>query len=153
MSLIWDMQARREAGVRRPVRAGLRRDLLPSIWSLAVVPVLVYVGSWWAWFASETSWPRHTLVAEPSNRSDWKSGFLYDVAFGSCRTLLGAVDLEDALRLPRPPAHPRPTPARHPWESKPWTWPSLGTRPVLYYSPPTPPARPTRPPNACAGSS
>ena len=132
LSLIWDMQARREAGVRRPVRAGLRRDLLPSIWSLAVVPVLVYVGSWWAWFASETSWPRHTLVAEPSNRSDWKSGFLYDVASAWSNSLWQwtwkMLDFHAHLLTPTDPSK------RHPWESKPWTWP-LGTRPVLYYSP------------------
>lgn len=132
LSLIWDMQARREAGVRRPVRAGLRRDLLPSLWSLGVVPVLVYVGSWWAWFASETSWPRHTLVAIAGNRSDWKSGFLYDVASAWSNSLWQwtwkMLDFHAHLLTPTDPSK------RHPWESKPWTWP-LGTRPVLYYSP------------------
>ena len=57
--MIWDITARRAAGVRKSIRAVLRRDLLPSLWSLAVVPVLVYVASWWAWFASETAWARH----------------------------------------------------------------------------------------------
>ncbi|HEY5880381.1 MAG TPA: phospholipid carrier-dependent glycosyltransferase [Nakamurella sp.] len=132
LSLIWDMQARRESGIRRPVRAGLRRDLLPTIWSLAVVPVLVYVGSWWAWFASETSWPRHTLVAIESNRSDWKSGLLYELASLWQNTLWQwtwkMLDFHAHLLTPTDPTK------RHPWESKPWTWP-LGTRPVLYYSP------------------
>ncbi len=132
LSLIWDMQARREAGVRRPVRAGIRRDLLPTIWSLGIVPVLVYVGSWWAWFASETSWPRHTLVAIESNRSDWKSGFLYEAAALWQNTLWQwtwkMLDFHAHLLTPTDPSK------RHPWESKPWTWP-LGTRPVLYYSP------------------
>jgi len=132
LSLIWDMQSRRAAGVRRPVRAGLRRDLGPTIWSLGVVPVLVYVGSWWAWFASETSWPRHTLVAVQSNRSDWKSGLLYDLAHAWSNTLWQwtwkMLDFHAHLLTPTDPSK------RHPWESKPWTWP-LGTRPVLYYSP------------------
>src|SRR6478735_2482125 len=132
LSLIWDMQARRDAGIRRPVRAGLRRDLLPTIWSLGIVPVLVDVGSWWAWFASETAYPRHTLVAVPSNRSDWKSGFLYELAHLWPNALWQwtwkMLDFHAHLLTPADPAQ------RHPWESKPWTWP-LGTRPVLYYSP------------------
>ena len=132
LSLIWDMQSRREAGVRRPVRAGLRRDLLPTIWSLGVVPLLVYIGSWWAWFASETGWPRHTLVAIDSNRSDWKSGLLYELAHLWQNTLWQwtwkMLDFHSHLLTPTDPSK------RHPWESKPWTWP-IGTRPVLYYSP------------------
>jgi dolichyl-phosphate-mannose--protein O-mannosyl transferase len=132
LSLIWDMQSRRAAGVRRPVRAGARRDLLPTIWSLGIVPLLVYVGSWWAWFASETSWPRHTLVAVESNRSDWKSGLLYELAHAWQNTLWQwtwkMLDFHAHLLTPTDPSK------RHPWESKPWTWP-LGTRPVLYYSP------------------
>jgi dolichyl-phosphate-mannose--protein O-mannosyl transferase len=39
------------------------------------------------------------------------------------------LDFHSHLLTPTDPAK------RHPWESKPWTWP-LGTRPVLYYSPP-----------------
>jgi len=94
--------------------------------------VLVYVGSWWAWFASETAWPRHTLVAIESNRSDWKSGLLYELASTWQNTLWQwtwkMLDFHAHLLTPTDPSK------RHPWESKPWTWP-LGTRPVLYYSP------------------
>jgi dolichyl-phosphate-mannose--protein O-mannosyl transferase len=131
--VIWDITARREAGIRRPVRAVVRRDLVPDIWSLAVVPVLTYVASWWAWFASETVWPRHDLVAVQSNRGDWKSGTLYDIAATWSNSLWQwtwkMLDFHSHLLTPTDPAK------RHPWESKPWTWP-LGTRPVLYYSPP-----------------
>ena len=133
LTVIWDITARREAGIRRPVRAVVRRDLVPDIWSLAVVPVLTYVASWWAWFASETVWPRHDLVAVQSNRGDWKSGTLYDIAATWSNSLWQwtwkMLDFHSHLLTPTDPAK------RHPWESKPWTWP-LGTRPVLYYSPP-----------------
>lgn len=128
--VVWDISARRDAGIRHPVRAVLRRDLLPSLWSLAVVPVLVYVGSWWAWFSSETAWARHLLVAE--NRGDWKSGTLYELAALWNNTLWQwtwkMLDFHSHLLTPEA------VDERHPWESKPWTWP-LGTRPVLYYSP------------------
>jgi dolichyl-phosphate-mannose-protein mannosyltransferase len=132
LTVIWDIAARREVGVRRPIRAVFRRDLGPNVWSLAVVPTFVYIASWWAWFASETVWPRHTLVAVEQNRSDWKSSALYDVASVWSNELWQwtwkMLDFHSHLLTPTDPAQ------RHPWESKPWTWP-LGTRPVLYFSP------------------
>jgi dolichyl-phosphate-mannose--protein O-mannosyl transferase len=132
LTVIWDITARREAGIRRPVRAVVRRDLGPNLWALGVIPVITYIATWWAWFASETVWPRHTLVAVESNRSDWKSGGLYDIASAWSNTLWQwtwkMLDFHSHLLTPTDPAK------RHPWESKPWTWP-LGTRPVLYYSP------------------
>jgi dolichyl-phosphate-mannose-protein mannosyltransferase len=132
LSVIWDITARRQAGIRRPVRAVVRRDLLPSLWALGVVPTGVYIASWWAWFASETVWPRHTLVAVASNRGDWKSGALYDLAALWSNELWQwtwkMLDFHSHLLTPTDPAQ------RHPWESKPWSWP-LGTRPVLYFSP------------------
>jgi dolichyl-phosphate-mannose--protein O-mannosyl transferase len=102
------------------------------LWSLGVVPLLTYIATWWAWFASETVWPRHTLVAVASNRSDWKSGALYDLASLWQNALWQwtwkMLDFHSHLLTPTDPSQ------RHPWESKPWTWP-IGTRPVLYYSP------------------
>jgi dolichyl-phosphate-mannose-protein mannosyltransferase len=109
--VIWDVTARRSVGVRKSLRAVLRRDLLPSFWSLAVVPVLVYVGSWWAWFASETAWARHLTDNVVTSFVKWQQQML---AFHS------------TLKTPAVVA------SRHPWESKPWSWP-MGTRPVLYY--------------------
>jgi dolichyl-phosphate-mannose--protein O-mannosyl transferase len=132
LTVIWDIAARRQAGIRRPVRAVVRRDLLPNLWALGVVPTLVYIASWWAWFASETAWPRHTLVAVTTNRGDWKSGTLYDLASLWSNTLWQwtwkMLDFHSHLLTPTDPAQ------RHPWESKPWSWP-IGTRPVLYFSP------------------
>lgn len=132
LTVIWDITARREAGIRKPIRAVVSRDLVPNLWSLGVVPLLTYLATWWAWFASETAWPRHTLVAVASQRSDWKSGTLYELASVWQNTLWQwtwkMLDFHSHLLTPTDPAQ------RHPWESKPWTWP-IGTRPVLYYSP------------------
>ncbi|TKV61766.1 phospholipid carrier-dependent glycosyltransferase [Nakamurella flava] len=134
MVFVWDVCGRREVGVRRPVRAAVRRDLLPTIWSLGVVPLLVYVGSWWAWFASETAWARHILVATANNRNDWKSSTLYELGALWKNSLWQwtwkMLDFHSHLLTPTDPSK------RHPWESKPWTWP-LSTRPVLFYSPGT----------------
>jgi len=117
MSVIWDICARREAGLRHPVSAVMRRDFFPSLWSLGIVPVLTYLGSYWAWFSNETGWDRH--VAAGGNG-----------VMGALRSLvtmtLAMLQTTDGILTPTDPA------ARHPWESKPWAWPLSG-RPVLYY--------------------
>lgn len=117
MSVIWDISARREYGLRNPVSAVFRRDLIPSLWSLGVVPVLTYLGSYWAWFTNETGWDRHVTAAG--------GGIL-----GALRSLvtmtLAMLQTSATITTPTDPA------ARHPWESKPWAWP-LSARPVLYY--------------------
>ena len=46
---------------KRPskVEVTLVRDVPPAVWVLALLPVLIYVGSWWAWFRSETGIDRN----------------------------------------------------------------------------------------------
>jgi dolichyl-phosphate-mannose-protein mannosyltransferase len=109
--IVWDVTARRAIGVSRSVRAVIRRDLLPTAWSLGMVPVLVYVGSWWAWFASETAWARHLTNNPLTSFLKWHG---------------------QMLRFHANLVTPTIVSNRHPWESKPWSWP-MGTRPVLYY--------------------
>ncbi|MET3805296.1 dolichyl-phosphate-mannose--protein O-mannosyl transferase [Nakamurella sp. UYEF19] len=131
LSVIWDITARREIGVRHPVRAVVRRDLFPSLWSLAVIPFATYIASWWAWLFSEDGFPRHVLVA--ATRDDWHNGgntIWYWLASRWDNSLWQwtwkMLDFHSTLDTPTNPAD------RHPWESKPWSWP-IGTRPVLYY--------------------
>ncbi|MEU5690766.1 phospholipid carrier-dependent glycosyltransferase [Actinosynnema sp. NPDC020468] len=121
LTVIWDATARRAAGVARPWVGALLRDVLPALWAILLIPVLVYLGSWWAWFASETAVDRHaagTLVAA----SDWlpdalRSFFFYE---------------GNVLRFHENLLTNAPGVGTHPWESKPWTWP-MGLRPMLYY--------------------
>ncbi|SDM35129.1 Dolichyl-phosphate-mannose-protein mannosyltransferase [Allokutzneria albata] len=116
MMVVWDGSARRAAGVRHPWSGALRRDLVLGLWALVVVPVLVYLGCWWAWFASETGVDRHLVdswqfVFPPALRSLW--GYSANV-----------LDFHEHLVT---------TPGQqHQWESKPWTWP-MGLRPMLYH--------------------
>lgn len=117
MAVIWDISARRDSGLRHPVSAVVRRDLLPSLWSLGVLPVLTYIGSYWAWFASETGWDRHVTAGGNGILGALKS--LVTMTLAMLQTTGGILT----------PANPAD---RHPWESKPWSWP-LSTRPVLYY--------------------
>ena len=131
LSIIWDITARREIGVRRPVRAVVRRDLVPSLWSLAVAPISLYIGSWWAWFFSEDAYPRREFMADPSHQTEWTNphsalhwfaGLWHNALWQWTFKML---DFHANLLTPAT--------GRHPWESKPWTWP-IGTRPVLYYA-------------------
>ncbi len=136
LAVIWDITARREVGLRRPVLSVVRRDLFPSLWSLAVIPMAVYIGSWWAWFFSEDAWPRHLLLGDPSNKADWHGSSIWYGLANLWRNSLWQwtwkmLDFHSTLLTPTAAAQ------RHPWESKPWTWP-IGTRPVLYYVDQTP---------------
>ncbi len=129
LSVLWDITARREMGVRRPVRAVVRRDLFPSLWSLAVIPFATYIASWWGWLLSEDAFPRHVLYA---TTTDWhansplwlKLAKLWNNSLWQWTWKM--LDFHSTLNTPADPSQ------RHPWESKPWTWP-IGTRPVLYY--------------------
>lgn len=115
LCVLWDISARKHYGIRQPVAAVVRRDLLPSLWSLAVIPVATYIASYWAWFASENTWGRHS--AEPGGIIPASLRSLADMTFAILRTTAGIVT---------DPDNP------HPWESKPFAWP-LSARPVLFY--------------------
>ena len=122
LCIAFDVAARRAAGVARPWVGMLRRDLLPAVWAIGVIAVLVYLSTWWAWFASETATDRH--LVEISQLPAGPFGFVPE----ALRSLLGytfnVLDFHSSLSTP--------TGDPHPWESKPWTWP-MGLRPMLYY--------------------
>ena len=120
MSLVSDVVARRQYRVPRPWLGTVRRDAGPTLYALLLVPFAVYLGSYAAWFASETGVDRHEV--------------------GQSIGLESRVPLPDALRslwhytYQAYHFHAGLTNAagnHHPWESKPWAWP-MSLRPVLY---------------------
>ena len=121
LSVIWDATARRAAGISRPWVGSFLKDLAPALWALLVVPILVYLATWWGWFMSETGVDRH--LAEASGHSGW-----YDIFPAALRSLWqysgNVLGFHEDLVTPES--------GQHPWESKPWTWP-MGLRPMLYY--------------------
>ena len=50
MTVLWDVGARRTAGVRRPYVGALVRDAAPAFGSLVVVAFAVYLATWTGWF-------------------------------------------------------------------------------------------------------
>lgn len=124
MSVFLDLALRRRYGVRRYVLGTLVRDTLPALASLVLLPAGLYLYSWRAWFASETSVYRHAAVdgTIPADSSlqllpEAFAGWLYYhfsvLGFHSDLTTSGGHE--------------------HPWESKPWAW-LVAARPILYYS-------------------
>lgn len=120
MSLAFDVVARRQYQVTRPWLGVLRRDLIPTAYALALIPVAVYLASYAPWFASETAIDRHEV--------------------GQTIGPHGLLPLPDAIRslwfytAKAFEFHAGLTNSAgnyHPWESKPWSWP-MSLRPVLY---------------------
>ncbi|MGW7242884.1 dolichyl-phosphate-mannose--protein mannosyltransferase [Streptomyces sp. NPDC054804] len=121
LTVLWDVGARRVAGARHPYRAVLRKDLGPSLLSLAPVAVVTYLVTWTGWFLSDDGWGRHwadgrggtwSWIPAPL-RSLWHYEYLvYQFNVG--------------LHTP------------HKYQSNPWSWLVLG-RPVLFsYDSPEP---------------
>ncbi|WP_373290056.1 dolichyl-phosphate-mannose--protein mannosyltransferase [Longimycelium tulufanense] len=121
LAVLWDVMARRTAGVERPWAGTIRRDLVPAFGSLAAVPILAYLATWWAWFGSETAIDRHAVGTEIGRDSAFwfVPDALRSLWFYSSKVL----EFHENLTTAKGP---------HAWESKPWTWP-MGLRPMLYY--------------------
>ncbi|MFM9379051.1 dolichyl-phosphate-mannose--protein mannosyltransferase [Gordonia sp. VNK21] len=121
LALGFDVAARRAYHVPRPWRGVLRRDLVPSAASLAVLPVLIYLATFAFWLRSETSVYRYVVGTEvgQSGPFAWvpaafRSFWYYET---------GILEFHEGLT--------NAAGNHHPWESKPWTWP-MGLRPMLY---------------------
>jgi len=122
LSVVWDLCARRAAGVERPWLGTWVRDVLPALWGLAAIPILVYVGDWWAWFASETGTDRYEVGRNIGTGGRWAflPGGVRSIWYYWGHVLAFHESLKTSQTNP------------HPWESKPWTWP-MSLRPMLYY--------------------
>jgi dolichyl-phosphate-mannose--protein O-mannosyl transferase len=55
LALIWDRNARKDAGVAKPWRGMFKLDLPSSLLQVWFAAGLVYLASWWGWFVSGTS--------------------------------------------------------------------------------------------------
>ncbi len=120
LTVLFDVTARRAAGVRRPWWGAVARDLAPGLWAFVGVGVLAYLGTWWGWFGSETGIDRHLVATTGGDPVSVIRGALGSLTQYSEHVLRFHSEL-----VTRPDQ-------QHPWESKPWTWP-MGLRPMLYY--------------------
>lgn len=59
LALAWDVGARRAAGVRRPVRGALRRDLPAWSGCYVLLPIVTFLATWTGWFVTDGGYDRH----------------------------------------------------------------------------------------------
>lgn len=118
----FDVAARRANGVSRPWIGTAVRDIGPSLYALVMVPLIVYLCAYSGWFASETGVDRHAVGNQIG------TGGLFSFVPDALRSLWyysgNVLTFHEGLT--------NSVGNRHPWESKPWTWP-MGLRPMLYY--------------------
>lgn len=113
VSVAWDVGARRAAGIPRPFRAALRKDVWLSFLVLMIpLPGIVYDATWLGWFVTEGGWRR--TCGDPR----WADG---------CGPVEGWIKyhrqvLDFHIHLD----------TKHSYESKPWGWLVLA-RPVAYF--------------------
>jgi dolichyl-phosphate-mannose-protein mannosyltransferase len=121
LSLAFDVAARRAYHVQRPWMGVLRRDVVPSGFSLAAMPVAIYLGTFAAWFSSETSVYRYVVGTEVGTGGafSWVPAALRSLWYYES----GILEFHSGLT--------NSAGNHHPWESKPWTWP-MSLRPMLY---------------------
>jgi len=119
LSLAFDVAARRAYRVQRPWLGVLRRDVVPSSLSLAVMPALIYLATFAPWFASETAVYRYQVSAGDPGPPGWLPAAWRSLWYYQSGILKFHEGLTSSAGN------------HHPWESKPWTWP-MGLRPMLY---------------------
>ena len=118
LCIAFDIAARRAYGVQRPWAGTAVRDLGPALYALVVIPFLVYMASYWSWFASETAINRHAEGRQIGVGS-WAPDALRSLWYYTHSVYTFHSTLTNANGN------------HHPWESKPWTWP-MSLRPLLY---------------------
>lgn len=71
LTVAWDVTARRAAGVRSWLPAGVLRDGVPAFASLVPVAAVTYVATWAGWFANPRSYLRDWAGRHPELQLPW----------------------------------------------------------------------------------
>ena len=116
LTVIWDLTARRAAGVRLWLPSGLLRDGIPAFLSMIPVALAVYLATWTGWFRSTGGYRRQWAAEHPDDGPQWlpaplRSLWEYHVS---------AYDFHQGLS------------SEHTYMSQPWDWMFLG-RPTSYF--------------------
>ena len=118
MVVLWDLEARRTAGVRRWVRAGLLRDTFPAALTVLPLALTTYVVSWSGWLRSSEGWGRQWHLDNPAEGAA-------QLVPGPLRSLWehhrAATDFHTGLDT------------GHDYASSPWTWLFMGRPVSMHY--------------------
>jgi dolichyl-phosphate-mannose-protein mannosyltransferase len=124
LAMFWTMGAKRAAGVRKPFVSTAVRDLPGALFTMAVVPVIVYVASWTGWFLNNGRFAYDRNWAN-GRETAWGLGFVPAWIRNPVRGLWHyhweALNFHTHLE------------SYHKYRSNAWGW-LFENRPVLYYA-------------------
>ena len=118
MTVLWDVGARRAAGLRHPWLGALTRDGLPATVAIIGAAALAYCVSWVGWFRSDAGYNRQWAVTNPA-----APGFAWVPDAVRSWWNLHAQILEFHKTLSTP----------HPYQANPWSWIVMG-RPTSFFA-------------------
>jgi dolichyl-phosphate-mannose--protein O-mannosyl transferase len=116
MSFLWDLSARRAAGVRWWLLGGLLDGVQAFVTSVVLLPT-VYVATWTGWFITPNGWNRQWAV-EHQAQAGW--AWVPDALRSLWHYHAETWAFHLALTSP------------HDWQANPWTWLIQG-RPTLFF--------------------
>ncbi|WP_309817665.1 phospholipid carrier-dependent glycosyltransferase [Pseudarthrobacter sulfonivorans] len=122
LTVLWDLNARRVAGIRGWISGGIIKDGLPAFASMVPVAVLVYTATWTGWFRSEDAYFRRWAEDNPS--AGW--GWLPDPLRSLAHYHLEAYKFHQGLG------------SEHPYEASAWSWLVMGRPTSFFYQQPGP---------------
>lgn len=120
LTVLWDLSARRIAGVHGWITGGILKDGITAFLSIVPVAALVYTATWTGWFRSSNAYFRHWAETNPS--AEW--GWLPDSLRSLAHYHLEAYKFHQGLT------------ADHPYEASAWSWLVLGRPTSFFYESP-----------------
>lgn len=120
LTVLWDLNARRVAGIHGWISGGIIKDGLPAFLSMVPVAAAVYAATWTGWFRSTDAYFRRWAEGNPS--PEW--GWLPDSLRSLANYHLEAYNFHQALV------------SDHPYEASAWSWLVLGRPTSFFYEDP-----------------
>ncbi|TDT78853.1 dolichyl-phosphate-mannose-protein mannosyltransferase [Arthrobacter sp. AG258] len=120
LTVLWDLNARRVAGIRGWISGGVLRDGIPAFAALVPVAGIVYSATWTGWFLSDNAYFRHWAESNPS--TEW--GWLPDSVRSLIHYHLEAYKFHQGLS------------SEHPYQASPWSWLVMGRPTSFFYESP-----------------
>ncbi|MFJ6358208.1 dolichyl-phosphate-mannose--protein mannosyltransferase [Pseudarthrobacter oxydans] len=120
LTVLWDLNARRVAGIRGWISGGIIKDGIPAFISMVPVAGLVYAASWTGWFRSENAYFRRWAQSNASPGWDW----LPDAVRSLAHYHREAYTFHQGLG------------SDHPYEASAWSWLVLGRPTSFFYETP-----------------
>jgi dolichyl-phosphate-mannose-protein mannosyltransferase len=116
MTVLWDVGARRVAGIRAWPTAGLLKDGVPAFFTIIPAAALTYLASWTGWLRSSDAYGRNWAQDNPSQTWGWLPDWLRSLAeyHRSAYTFHNGLSSE------------------HTYESSAWSWLFMG-RPTSFF--------------------